>query len=127
MDTLHAVPVAIRDVIEPNAVSMVGCIAAVAKEQDVLSFGRVAYGAWITFFFVGIGVLGLPLLDVELGHLLLILDIVRGNRGAYVRFHGSACFWMGNRIGWLTISSVVDAHRVEGVATDGACIRLLSP
>jgi len=63
---------------------MVGGIATIAEKQYVLSFGRVAYGAGVAgLVFVRLGVLSLPLLDIELGHLLLVLDIVGRDCGAF--------------------------------------------
>ena len=85
MSTLHAVPVAIRNVVESDTMCMVGSIAAVTQEQDIFSFGRVANGAWVALFLIFLGyILAQPGLDVELGHLFLVLNIVCRNCGACV-------------------------------------------
>lgn len=82
MGALHAVPVAIGDVVEADAVGMVGGIAAVAKQEDVFSLGRVADGTRVGLFLFLLRVLAKPLLNIELGDLLLVFDRVRGNSRA---------------------------------------------
>jgi hypothetical protein len=82
MGTFHAEPVAFGDVVEADAVRMVGCIAAVAKQEDVLSLCRVADGAWVGFFFLFFRVLSEPLLHIKLGNLLFVLDFVGRNGDA---------------------------------------------
>ena len=82
MGTFHAEPVTLGDVVEADAVRVVGCIAAVAEEEDILSLCRVADGAWIGFFFLFFWVLPKPLLHIELGNLLFVLDFVGGNGDA---------------------------------------------
>jgi hypothetical protein len=76
MGTFHAIPSTLRDVIDTDAVRVVGCIAAIAKQEDVLSFCRVADGAWIGLLLLFIRVLPKPLLHVKLGNLFLIFDVV---------------------------------------------------
>lgn len=107
MSTFHAIPGTLGDVIEADAVRVVGCITAIAKQEDVFSLCRVADGAWVGFFLLFFGVLPEPLLYIEFGNLLFILDVVGGNGDA--------------------IQTVVDSNRVEGLAADGASIGLLSP
>ena len=41
---LHTVPVTIWDAVEPYAIGVVGCIAAIAQQEDILSLCRVADG-----------------------------------------------------------------------------------
>jgi hypothetical protein len=60
---------------------MVCSIAAVAEQEDVLTFGRVADRARVALFFFGLGVVAKPLLNVELGHLFLVLNTVGGHGG----------------------------------------------
>lgn len=78
VSTFHAVPVAVRDTIETDAMSMIGSIAAIAQEQDIFPLGRVAYGTRVGFLFLLRGVVAKPSLDVELGDLLLVLDTICG-------------------------------------------------
>ncbi len=77
MGALHAVPVAIGYVVETNTVGMIGCIAAITQQKDVFSLGRIADGAGVGFLLFLLRVLTKPLLDIELGNLLLVLDRVR--------------------------------------------------
>lgn len=76
---LHAVPVAIRNAVEADAVGVIGSIAAIAQQQNIFSFGRIADGAGIRFLLFLFGILAKPLLDVELGHLLLVLYCICRN------------------------------------------------
>lgn len=55
---------------------VVGRIAAIAQEQYILTFGRLANGARGCFFLVLIRILSQPLLYIEFRHLLLVFDIV---------------------------------------------------
>jgi hypothetical protein len=76
MATLHAVPITVRYAFQSDAMRMIGCVTAVTEEQKVLSLGRVAYGAWVVFDAVLFYVLAEPLLKIEVGYLLFVLNIV---------------------------------------------------
>lgn len=81
--TLHAIPVAIGDVIEADTTGVVRGIAAVTQEQDVLTLRRIAYGARVPCLLLClVGIIAQPLMDVELGNLFLVLDIVSRDGGA---------------------------------------------
>lgn len=83
MGTFHAVPVALGDVLEADATGVVRGIAAITEEQDVFTLGGVAYGAGSALvLFFRFGVFTEPLLEVKLGHLFLVLDVVDRNGGA---------------------------------------------
>lgn len=82
MGALHAVPVAIGDLVEADAVGVVGGIAAIAEQQYIFSLGGIADGAGICLFVFLFGIFAQPLLDVEFGHLLLVLNGVGGYSGA---------------------------------------------
>lgn len=82
MSTFHAIPGTLRDIVETDAVRVVGCVTAIAKQEDVFSLCRVADGAWVGFFLLFFRVLPEPLLHIEFGNLLFILDVVGGNGDA---------------------------------------------
>ena len=79
---LYAVPVALRNAGEAQAECVVGGVAAVAEEQDLFPLCAVAHGARPRVLLLLLNVLAEPLLEVELGHLFLVLDVVRGDSGA---------------------------------------------
>ena len=54
--TLHAVPVAFGNLLQTNAVGVVGGVAAIAEQEDILTVGRVANGAWVALFFLDVRV-----------------------------------------------------------------------
>jgi hypothetical protein len=84
MRTLHAVPVAVRYSFETYAMGVVGCVAAIAQKKNIFSLCRIANRAWVAlFFFVFFGIFAKPLSYIELGNLLLILNIVLGDGGSW--------------------------------------------
>lgn len=127
VDTLHAVPRTRGYAIEANAVGMVCRIAAIAEEENVLSVGKIAYGAGDALFLffgvivIAVGVLSRPAMGVELGNLFLIFDFVGRNKLAWheqLLAYGSLVFVRGRPRygGKLTSDAVVDEDFVE----DGA-------
>lgn len=83
MGTFHAIPVTIWDMFKADAMRVVGGVAAVTQQQDILPLGRVAYGARVALLLLLLCyIFAKPLLDIELGDLFLVLDIVRGNSSA---------------------------------------------
>ena len=79
---LHAVPVTVGNVIQADAVGVVGGIAAVAEQEDILPVRGVAYRARMSLLRLLLHVLAQPLLEIKLGYLLLVFDIVLRNRSA---------------------------------------------
>jgi hypothetical protein len=79
---LHAVPVTSGNIVEANAVGVVGSIAAIAQQQHVFPLPRVADWTGIAIFLIFLGVLAKPLLCIEFGNLFLVFDFVCGNGGA---------------------------------------------
>lgn len=57
MGTLHAVPVAVGNALETDAVGMVCSIAAIAQEEDIFTLGGVADRARVALFFFFFGVI----------------------------------------------------------------------
>lgn len=106
---------------------MVCRIAAIAEEENVLSVGKIAYGAGDALFLffgvivIAVGVLSRPAMGVELGNLFLIFDFVGRNKLAWheqLLAYGSLVFVRGRPRygGKLTSDAVVDEDFVE----DGA-------
>jgi len=72
---LHAEPGAVGDPVEADAVCVVGGVAAVTEQEDVLLVGFAADRTWYCLLFLDAFVE--PFLRVELGNLFAILDLVR--------------------------------------------------
>lgn len=85
MCAFHAEPGALRDIVETDTVRVIGCIAVVAQEQDVLVFCRIADRARpssLLFF----GILVEPRQGIEFGYLFLVLDFVCVEKGACLKY-----------------------------------------
>jgi hypothetical protein len=76
VSTFHAVPVALGHFLHPEAVRVVRCIAAIAKEEDVLPLGGVADGTWAALLLLLFNIFNKPLLKVKVGDLFLVVDVV---------------------------------------------------
>jgi hypothetical protein len=76
INTLHAEPRTTWYAIETDAVCMVGCVAAVAQQEDFFFVRTIADRARCRLF-LGLWILLQPSLLVKLGNLFLVLDLVR--------------------------------------------------
>jgi hypothetical protein len=106
MGTFHAVPCAVGDCIETNAVGVIGGIAAVAKEEDIFPLCRVADRARIALFLLLLlGIIAQPLGHVEFGDLLLVLDFVFRDGCSCIVTPVSVCRQTCTRAGELNLPS----------------------
>ena len=82
---------------------VVGCIATIAEQQNVLALRRVAYGARVILLLLFLDIFPEPLLEIEFGDLFLVFDVVGGNCGActWKTIIVSCCTWLGWRLGGL--------------------------
>lgn len=78
----HAEPGALGNALQADAVCVVGCVAAIAKQQNLLVVGEVADWARCSDLVVQNFRLFEPWLGVELGDLFFVLDGVGGEQCA---------------------------------------------